>query len=91
MRGCLRFIAIGLGSTLLLAGCGTYDPDMQGDHAAPQYKADLAACQKLAGPAAIKRVNSLGYLFLTYPISYPRARRAAVRTCMEGKGYKLKG
>jgi hypothetical protein len=72
----------------LLAGCA-YDPPVAGDDQAPKYVADLAACREAAAKAAHHAVISHGYLFLTYPVSYPIEERSAMRHCMVGKGYVL--
>ncbi len=72
----------------LLAGCA-FDPPVAGDHHAPKYVSDLAACREAAGKAAHHAVISRGYLFLTYPVSYPIEKRAALRKCMVDKGYTL--
>jgi hypothetical protein len=74
---------------LTLAACA-YDPPMRADHAAPQYQADLRTCQKDGTTAADKRTHAYGYLFLSYPVSYPIVRHQEIRKCMEGKGYPLR-
>lgn len=74
---------------LVLASCAAYDPPMRADHASAQYRADLATCQKDGTAAADKRSKAYGYLFLSYPVSYPFVRRDEIRKCMQGKGYVL--
>ena len=73
---------------VLLASCA-YDPPVAGDHQAPKYIADLDACRETAAKAAHQAVIRRGYLFLSYPVSYPIKERAAMRDCMVGKGYTL--
>ena len=75
-------------ASVLVAGCA-YDPPIRGDHHAQKYVEDLNACRETATAAARHAVISRGYLFLSYPISYPIEKRSAIRTCMVGKGYTL--
>ncbi len=72
----------------VVAGCA-YDPPVIGDHHAPKYVEDLNACREAAGRAAHQAVIRRGYLFLSYPISYPLKKRSEMRKCMVGKGYAL--
>lgn len=72
----------------LLAGC-TYDPPMQGDRTSERYKTDLETCRKSSMEAVrLKNADTLGTWIIS-PITGPPAVRAAIRTCMEGKGYAL--
>ncbi|MBV9654759.1 MAG: hypothetical protein JOZ42_09375 [Acetobacteraceae bacterium] len=85
-----RILSAGL---LWLAGASVaacaYDPPVAGDHTTPKYTADLEACRETAAKAAHHTVIGRGYLFLSYPISYPIEKRAELRKCMTGRGYAL--
>jgi hypothetical protein len=84
MRNSLALLA----ALLTLAACA-YDPPMRADHQSAQYRADLKTCQKDGTAAADKRSKAFGYLFLSYPVSYPIVRRQEIRKCMQGRGYAL--
>jgi hypothetical protein len=72
-----------------LSGCGAYDPPVAGDHASDKYKSDLEACRTSSHHAVyLKNAGSPGTWIIS-PITGPPAVRAAIRTCMQGKGYVL--
>lgn len=72
-----------------VGGCTPYDPPMQGDHAAQHYKDDLDKCRTSSREAVrLKNADTLGSWVLS-PFTGPPAVRAAMRTCMQGKGYVL--
>jgi hypothetical protein len=79
---------LALTSALAVAACA-YDPPVRADHQSARYQADLVACRKEGTAAADKRTVAYGYLFLSYPISYPIVRREEIRKCMQGRGYAL--
>ncbi len=72
-----------------VTGCADYDPPVQGDHAADQYQADLAKCQASSTETVRLRNAATPGRWIISPITGPPAVRAAIRTCMEGKGYVL--
>ncbi len=73
---------------LTLGGCA-YDPPVLGDHMAKPYQTDLAAC-RTASTETVRRKNAatLGSWIIS-PFTGPPRVRAAIRTCMQGKGYTL--
>jgi hypothetical protein len=72
-----------------VSGCGSYDPPVQGDRTSDHFKADLEACRTSSSRAVyLKNASSLGTWIIS-PITGPPAVRAAIRTCMQGKGYVL--
>ncbi len=74
---------------LAIAGCAAYDPPIAGDHAADKYKADLEACRTASQHSVyLSNARSPGPWIIS-PITGPPAVRAAIRTCMQGKGYVL--
>lgn len=84
-RGGWRLLFILAGG--LLAGC-SYEPALQ-SAPKPGYSADLGACRETAEKAADRRVITRGYLYFSYPVSYPLIERAELRKCLESKGYVL--
>ncbi len=83
----MKFSPLLLG--LLLAGCASYDPLMQGDHPLPQYQGDLSRCrqqahivaERIAGATPATEIKSL------FTSSEPEHKD--VRTCLQAKGYSL--
>jgi hypothetical protein len=76
-------------SALLLSGCGSYDPPVQGDHASDKYKSDLEACRTSSHHTVyLKNASSPGTWIIS-PLTGPPEVRAGIRTCMRGKGYVL--
>ncbi len=76
-------------SGVVLSGCA-YEPAIQ-DRSAPSYQADLQSCQD-SGPAEVNARNAkTGLAWFSSPVRRPFQIRAAVRACMEGKGYKVGG
>ena len=62
------------------------DPPVRGDHSAERYKADLEKCRTTSSErTAQKRRHSGDHI----AVQGPPAVRAAIRTCMAGKGYTL--
>ena len=84
----MRKRLIGVYATVLIAGCA-YDPPIAGNHQTPKYADDLNACRETAAKAAHLTVIGRGYLFLSYPLSYPIEKRSQMRKCMVAKGYAL--
>lgn len=83
-----RLIPIGM---LAVAGCYGYEPPVAADRAAPQYQADLAACQEESVDAVNKRNAKTGLDWFSSPVRRPFQIRAAIRACVAGKGYAAAG
>jgi hypothetical protein len=72
-----------------ISGCAPYDPPLQGDHASQRYQDDLKQCRTSSREAVrLKNADTLGSWVIS-PVTGPPAVRAAIRTCMQGKGYAL--
>jgi hypothetical protein len=72
-----------------LAGCGAYDPPARGDHTAEKYQTDLKACREASTESVrLKNARTLASWVIS-PYTGPPEVRAAIRTCMESKGYVL--
>ena len=78
-------------SALLLGvgGCSAYDPPVEGDHTSERYQADVAACRTASTEAVRLKNAATPGKWIISPITGPPAVRAAIRTCMESKGYTL--
>jgi hypothetical protein len=74
---------------LTVAGCGEYDPPIQGDHTADRYKTDLEACRKTSSHAVYLKNAAAPGTWIISPIIGPPKVRAAIRACMQAKGYQL--
>jgi hypothetical protein len=72
-----------------LSRCDGYDPPVQADHASEHYKSDLEACRTSSSHAVYLRNARAPGPWIISPITGPPAVRAAIRTCMAGKGYAL--
>lgn len=72
-----------------LSGCASYDPPVQGDHASAKYKTDLEACRTTSREAVRRKNAATPQSWIISPITGPPEVRAAIRTCMRGKGYVL--
>jgi hypothetical protein len=70
-------------------GCSTYDPPVEGDHTSEKYKADVETCRTTSTEAVRLKNAATPGKWIISPITGPPAVRAAIRTCMEGKGYVL--
>ena len=73
---------------LALAGGCSYQPPASADRNSAKFQADLAECRQTGDKLAHHAVISRFPLFITYPVSLPLKRRAAIRSCMEAKGTK---
>jgi hypothetical protein len=82
-------ILVIVAASLTLGAC-SYDPPMQGDHAAEKYQTDLKQCHDSVDPKVELQGRATFPNFLVSPITVPPRRRAGVRDCMVGKGYALK-
>lgn len=73
-----------------VSGCGApYDPPVRGDHTAEQYKADLEKCRATSTESVRLKNAATPGRWIISPFTGPPAVRAAIRTCMAGKGYTL--
>ena len=77
--------------TLLISvsGCASYDPPVQGDRASDRYKADLEKCRTASTEAVRLRNADTPGTWIMSLINGPPQVRAAIRTCLVGKGYVL--
>jgi hypothetical protein len=91
MNGMSIFRAALLVSAILFGagGCAPYDPPVAGDHATDKYKSDLETCRTASHHAVYLRNARSPGTWIISPITGPSAVRAAIRTCMQGKGYVL--
>jgi len=84
---CIPLIAL---AVLACAGaCAPYDPPFQGDHAAQRYQDDLAKCRSASNESVRLKNAATPGRWLISPITGPPAVRAAMRKCMQDKGYVL--
>jgi hypothetical protein len=77
-------------ATLLLgvsACADSYDPPIQGDHTSEKYKTDLEKCQTSSMESVRLKNAATLWSWMISPFTGPPAVRAAIRTCMTGKGY----
>ena len=72
-----------------VGGCAAYDPPIRGDHTSERYKADLEKCRTSETEIVRRKNAATPQSWIVSPITGPPAVRAAIRTCMEGKGYVL--
>jgi len=86
LRAFLILPALLLGAS----ACGaSYDPPVQGDHTAERYKADLEKCRTTSSESVRLKNAATIQRWIISPFTGPPAVRAAIRTCMAGKGYAL--
>lgn len=78
-----------LAGVLAMAGCYGYEPPGSADRSAPQYQADLAACQESSVDAVNKRNAKTGLDWFSSPVRRPFQIRAAIRECVRAKGYPV--
>jgi hypothetical protein len=72
-----------------LSACSSYDPPVQGDHATDKYKDDLEKCRTASREAVRIRNADTPWTWILSPFTGPPQVRAAIRSCMQGKGYVL--
>ncbi len=72
----------------LLAGCG-YDPPVKADHSSEKYQADLLKCWKQVEIPAERIANATVGSSLQSIFKSDEPERRDMRTCMQGKGYRL--
>ncbi len=80
-----------IATLLVLAGCASYDPPMQGDHSTARYKLDLQKCQKEASATATRAANASPQSALLAVFQSREPERADIRTCMVSRGYHMPG
>jgi hypothetical protein len=68
---------------------GPYDPPVAGDHTTEKYQADLEKCQSTSTESVRLKNAATLQSWVISPFTGPPAVRAAIRTCMQGKGYTL--
>jgi hypothetical protein len=72
-----------------VSGCAAYDPPVRGDHMSDHYKADLESCRTSSSHAVYIKNADNPWTWMVSPITGPPKVRAAIRTCMQAKGYVL--
>jgi hypothetical protein len=71
-----------------LGGCGApYDPPVQGDRSAEKYRTDLQNCRTTSAESIRRKNAATPGTWIISPFTGPPEVRAAIRTCMAGKGY----
>jgi len=88
--GGMKRIVVLLG-LLAVAGCAGYEPRVDTDRTAPNYQADLAACQASSAEAVDKRNAKTGLDWFSSPVRRPFQVREAIRSCVRDKGYAVTG
>jgi hypothetical protein len=62
---------------------------VQGDHSSQAYQADLEKCRSTSTEAARRRNADTPLTWIKSAFTGPKEVRAAIQTCMAGKGYVL--
>jgi hypothetical protein len=70
-----------------VSGCASYDPPVRGDHTSERYKADLEKCSTSSTETVRRKNAATPGSWIMSPITGPPEVRAAIRKCMESKGY----
>jgi hypothetical protein len=89
MKERMRPLIFWLAMVFVLGACAPYDPPIQGDHASEKYQADLESCRTTSTESVRLKNAATFQSWVISPFTGPPAVRAAIRTCMTGKGYKL--
>ena len=82
-------LVIALVILLGTSGCSSYDPPVQGDHTSARYKSDLQQCRATSAETIRLKNADTPSSWILSPFTGPPKVRAAIRTCMAGKGYPL--
>jgi hypothetical protein len=85
----MRPLIFWLAMVLVLSACAAYDSPVQGDHTSEKYQADLDKCRTDSTESVRLKNAATIQSWVISPFTGPPAVRAAIRTCMTGKGYKL--
>jgi hypothetical protein len=89
----MRSLRVSLTISAVLLGanaCGApYDPPVKGDRTTAQYKADLEKCRTTSRESVRLKNADTPQSWIISPFTGPPAVRAAIRSCMAGKGYAL--
>ena len=72
-----------------MGGCTSYDPPIRGDHTSERYQADLEKCRTSSTETVRLKNAATLQSWIVSPFTGPPAVRAAIRSCMVGKGYVL--
>ena len=72
----------------VLAGCGGYAPRVTST-ASPTYQTDLVSCQDTSAAEVNRRNAKTGLAWFSSPFRRTFQIHAAIRGCMEAKGYTL--
>jgi hypothetical protein len=72
-----------------VSGCSSYDPPIHGDHTLEKYQTDLKTCRTSSAETVRRHNAGAPGTWIMSPINGPPEVRAAIRTCMTGKGYVL--
>ena len=85
-----RAVAVLAVISMGLAGCSVpYDPPVQGDHASARYKADLGKCRSESAERVRIKNADTPTTWIKSAFTGPSEVRAAIRACMQAKGYPL--
>ena len=72
-----------------LSGCSPYDPPVQGDRTSDKYKDDLEKCRTTSLETVRIKNADTPWTWMISPFTGPPEVRAAIRACLQGKGYVL--
>jgi len=72
-----------------LSACAAYDPPVRADHASDRYRSDLEACRTSSSHSVYLKNAATPGTWIISPITGPPMVRAAIRACMQAKGYTL--
>lgn len=72
-----------------LSGCAPYTPQVKAGHTPEQYNTDLEVCRTSSAHAVYLKNAAYPWTWIISPVTGPPATRAAIRKCLETKGYAL--
>ena len=79
-----------LALVILVAGCASYDPPVDGDRGSAKYKADLTRCQTDASKAASRKANATPQTAFMAVFDSGKQERQDVTACMLARGHALR-